>query len=176
MVIRANFQDSQPGCHEVAFICIQGQESQEESFRKLWITRINAAARMNGMSYSRFMNCLRKSGINLNRKMLADMAVNDEKAFAQLVESIRMPDPTIHMQYTAQGRNGPLLFCGEKMIRITSSKNPLVKRYVLSGTRAAGSKRPLFHRRRKVRGRSPGGIRGSRRNRRTSRRCCTGRA
>lgn len=65
------------------------RKARKRDFRKLWITRINAAARMNGMSYSRFMNCLRKSGINLNRKMLADMAVNDEKAFAQLVESIK---------------------------------------------------------------------------------------
>ena len=65
------------------------RKARKRDFRKLWITRINAAARMNGMSYSRFMNCLRKSGINLNRKMLADMAVNDEKAFAQLVESVR---------------------------------------------------------------------------------------
>ena len=44
---------------------------------------------MNGMSYSKFMNCLKKSGINLNRKVLADMAVNDEQGFAQLVESVR---------------------------------------------------------------------------------------
>lgn len=65
------------------------RKARKRDFRKLWITRINAAARMNGMSYSRLMNCLRKSGINLNRKMLADMAVNDEKAFAQLVESIK---------------------------------------------------------------------------------------
>lgn len=65
------------------------RKARKRDFRKLWITRINAAARMNGMSYSRFMNCLKKSGINLNRKVLADMAVNDEQAFAQLVESVR---------------------------------------------------------------------------------------
>ncbi|HOQ06447.1 MAG TPA: 50S ribosomal protein L20 [Clostridiales bacterium] len=65
------------------------RKARKRDFRKLWITRINAAARMNGMSYSKFMNCLKKAGINLNRKVLADMAVNDEKAFAQLVESVR---------------------------------------------------------------------------------------
>ena len=65
------------------------RKARKRDFRKLWITRINAAARMNGMSYSKFMNCLKKSGINLNRKVLADMAVNDEQAFAQLVESVR---------------------------------------------------------------------------------------
>ncbi|MGB4649874.1 MAG: 50S ribosomal protein L20, partial [Acetivibrionales bacterium] len=65
------------------------RKARKRDFRKLWITRINAAARMNGMSYSKFMNCLKKSGINLNRKVLADMAVNDEQGFAQLVESVR---------------------------------------------------------------------------------------
>ena len=65
------------------------RRAKKREFRKLWIARINAAARMNGMSYSRFMNGLKKSGINLNRKVLADMAVNDSEAFAQLVESVR---------------------------------------------------------------------------------------
>ncbi|HEY8499581.1 MAG TPA: 50S ribosomal protein L20 [Clostridia bacterium] len=62
---------------------------KKRDFRKLWITRINAAARMNGLSYSRFMNGLKKSGIALNRKVLADMAVNDAKGFAKLVEKVR---------------------------------------------------------------------------------------
>ena len=61
----------------------------KRDFRQLWISRINAAARINGMSYSRFMNSLKKAGVNLNRKVLADMAVNDEQGFAQLVESVR---------------------------------------------------------------------------------------
>lgn len=65
------------------------RKARKRDFRKLWITRINAAARMNGISYSKFMNCLKKAGINLNRKVLADMAVNDEQGFAQLVESVR---------------------------------------------------------------------------------------
>jgi large subunit ribosomal protein L20 len=65
------------------------RKAKKREFRQLWISRINAAARINGMSYSRFMNSLKKAGVNLNRKVLADMAVNDEQGFAQLVESVR---------------------------------------------------------------------------------------
>jgi len=65
------------------------RKAKKRDFRQLWISRINAAARINGISYSRLMHCLKKAGINLNRKVLADMAVNDEQAFAQLVESVR---------------------------------------------------------------------------------------
>jgi len=56
------------------------------NFRRLWIARINAAARINGLSYSKFINGLHKAGVEINRKMLADLAVNDAKAFDQLVE------------------------------------------------------------------------------------------
>ncbi|MDD2553970.1 MAG: 50S ribosomal protein L20 [Desulfotomaculaceae bacterium] len=59
---------------------------KKRDFRKLWITRINAAARMNGISYSRLMNGLRLAGVDINRKMLADMAVNDFQAFGRLVD------------------------------------------------------------------------------------------
>lgn len=59
---------------------------RKRDFRKLWIARINAAARMNGISYSRLMNGLRLSGIEINRKLLADMAVNDAQSFGRLVE------------------------------------------------------------------------------------------
>jgi len=55
-------------------------------FRRLWITRINAAARMNGMPYSRFIAGLKNAGVELDRKVLADIAVHDQAAFAQLVE------------------------------------------------------------------------------------------
>ncbi|NLX76169.1 MAG: 50S ribosomal protein L20 [Clostridiaceae bacterium] len=65
------------------------RRQKKRDFRKLWITRINAAARKNGMSYSRFMNGLKKSGIELNRKVLADMAVNDAAGFAKLVERVK---------------------------------------------------------------------------------------
>ena len=59
---------------------------RKRDFRKLWIARINAATRMNGMSYSRFINGLTKAGVEVNRKMLADLAISDEKAFSDLVE------------------------------------------------------------------------------------------
>lgn len=62
------------------------RRSRKRDFRKLWIARINAAARMNGMSYSRFINGLKRAGVEINRKMLADMAVNDAAAFGKLVE------------------------------------------------------------------------------------------
>ncbi len=63
-----------------------GRKLRKRDFRRLWITRINAAARLNGLSYSRMINGLKKSGVEVNRKMLADMAVNDAGAFAQLAE------------------------------------------------------------------------------------------
>lgn len=60
------------------------RRQRKRDFRKLWIARINAAARMNGLSYSRFMHGLKLAGLEINRKMLADMAVNDAKAFSEL--------------------------------------------------------------------------------------------
>lgn len=60
------------------------RRQKKRDFRKLWIARINAAARQNGISYSRMMHGLKQSNIDVNRKMLADLAVNDEKAFAEL--------------------------------------------------------------------------------------------
>ena len=65
------------------------RKQKKRDFRRLWITRINAAARINGLSYSKFMNALKKSGINLNRKVLADMAVNDAAGFKMLVEKVK---------------------------------------------------------------------------------------
>jgi len=63
-----------------------GRKLRKRDFRRLWITRINAAARLNGMSYSTFINGLKKQNIEVNRKMLADLAVNDPAGFAKLVE------------------------------------------------------------------------------------------
>ena len=60
------------------------RRQKKRDFRKLWITRINAAARMNGLSYSRLMHGLKVAGIEVNRKMLAELAVSDAKAFAEL--------------------------------------------------------------------------------------------
>lgn len=64
-----------------------GRRLKKRDFRKLWIARINAAARMNGMSYSMFMHGLKVAGINLNRKVLADIAVNDSVGFKALAET-----------------------------------------------------------------------------------------
>ena len=66
-----------------------GRKQKKRDFRQLWITRINAAARMNDISYSKFMNGLKKAGITLNRKVLADMAVSDPEAFKALVETAK---------------------------------------------------------------------------------------
>ncbi|MBQ5862111.1 MAG: 50S ribosomal protein L20 [Peptococcaceae bacterium] len=59
---------------------------RKRDFRKLWIARINAACRMNNMSYSRFINGLNKAGVEINRKVLADLAITDPKAFSDLIE------------------------------------------------------------------------------------------
>ena len=64
----------------------KGRKLRKRDFRSLWITRINAAARLNGMSYSTFINGLKKHNITVNRKILADLAVNDAAAFTKLVE------------------------------------------------------------------------------------------
>lgn len=66
-----------------------GRRLKKRDFRSLWIARINAAARLSGLSYSKFMHGLKVSGINLNRKVLADMAVNDAPAFAALAEKAK---------------------------------------------------------------------------------------
>lgn len=66
-----------------------GRKLKKRDFRRLWITRISAAAKMNGMNYSTFMNGLKKAGIQMNRKMLADLAVNDASGFAALVKSAK---------------------------------------------------------------------------------------
>ena len=63
-----------------------GRKERKRQFRQLWIARINAAARMNGLSYSKFMFGLKLAGIEMNRKMLAEMAVNDAAAFTKLAE------------------------------------------------------------------------------------------
>ena len=64
----------------------RGRKEKKRDFRKLWIARINAATRMNDLSYSKFMNGIKKAGIDINRKMLSEIAINDPKAFAELVQ------------------------------------------------------------------------------------------
>ena len=66
-----------------------GRKQRKRQFRQLWITRINAAARMNGLSYSKFMYGLKSADIQLDRKILADMAVNDPAGFAKLAETAK---------------------------------------------------------------------------------------
>ena len=63
-----------------------GRKERKRQFRQLWIARFNAAARLNGMSYSKFMYGLKTAGVEMNRKMLAEMAVNDAEGFTKLVE------------------------------------------------------------------------------------------
>ena len=65
-----------------------GRKQRKRQFRSLWITKINAAARQNNMSYSQFMNHLKKADININRKMLADLAMNNAESFSAIVNSI----------------------------------------------------------------------------------------
>ena len=65
------------------------RRQKKRDFRKLWITRINAACRLNEISYSKFIDGLNKANININRKMLAEIAINDEKAFAELVKTAK---------------------------------------------------------------------------------------
>ena len=65
------------------------RRKKKSEFRMLWITRINAAARMHGLSYSRLMSGMRKAGLEINRKMLADLAVRDAEAFARIAEAAK---------------------------------------------------------------------------------------
>jgi large subunit ribosomal protein L20 len=66
-----------------------GRKQKKRNFRQLWITRISAAAKMNGMNYSTFMNGLKKADITLNRKMLSEIAINDPEGFAAIVEKAK---------------------------------------------------------------------------------------
>ena len=66
-----------------------GRKQKKRNFRSLWITRISAACKMNGMNYSTFMNGLKKAGVTLNRKMLSEIAINDAAAFTALVEKAK---------------------------------------------------------------------------------------
>ncbi|MCT4585208.1 MAG: 50S ribosomal protein L20 [Peptostreptococcaceae bacterium] len=66
-----------------------GRKLKKRDFRRLWISRINAATRINGLSYSKFMNGLKNAGIQMNRKMLSEMAIHDPEGFKQLVETAK---------------------------------------------------------------------------------------
>jgi large subunit ribosomal protein L20 len=71
------------------YYAYRDRRQRKRQFRRLWIARINAAARLNGLSYSRFISGLKKAGVELDRKVLADMAVRDAAAFAQLAETAK---------------------------------------------------------------------------------------
>ena len=79
-----------------------GRRLKKRDFRKLWITRISAACKLNGMNYSTFMHGLKVAGIEINRKMLAELAVNNEAAFAQLCEMAKKANIAINRKMLAE--------------------------------------------------------------------------
>ena len=81
-----NFRAANPAVMRSLASAYVGRKNKKREYRRLWIARINAGARANGINYSNLMNGLRKSGIEINRKMLSEMAIYDEKGFAQLCE------------------------------------------------------------------------------------------
>ena len=83
------FRAANPAVMRALASAYVGRKSKKREYRRLWIARINAAARMNGISYSQLMNGLKKSGIEINRKMLSEMAIHDAAGFAALVETAK---------------------------------------------------------------------------------------
>ncbi|MEA3352243.1 MAG: 50S ribosomal protein L20 [Campylobacterota bacterium] len=86
---RKHFRKAKEQIEHSLVYAYRDRRQKKRDFRKLWIVRINAACRLNDMSYSRFMNGIKLAGIELDRKILADMAMNDASAFASLVESAK---------------------------------------------------------------------------------------
>lgn len=84
-----NFRAANPAVMRSLASAYVGRKNKKREYRRLWIARINAGARANGINYSNLMNGLRKSGIEINRKMLSEMAIYDEKGFAQLCEQAK---------------------------------------------------------------------------------------
>lgn len=80
------FRAANPAVMRALRSAYAGRKMRKRDFRKLWISRINAGARQNGMSYSRFMNGLKLADISINRKMLSEMAIHDAEGFSKLVE------------------------------------------------------------------------------------------
>ncbi|HKL09804.1 MAG TPA: 50S ribosomal protein L20 [Clostridia bacterium] len=80
------FRAANPAVMRALRSAYTGRKLRKRDFRKLWISRINAGARQNGMSYSRFMNGLKLADISINRKMLSEMAIHDAEGFAKLVD------------------------------------------------------------------------------------------
>lgn len=84
-----NFKAANPAVMRALRSAYAGRKNKKREYRRLWIARINAAARANGISYSKFMNGLKKSGIEMNRKMLSEMAIYDPAGFAALCETAK---------------------------------------------------------------------------------------
>ena len=84
-----NFRAANPAVMRALRSAFVGRKNKKREYRKLWIARINAAARMNDISYSRLMDGLKKSNIEINRKMLSEMAIHDPAAFAKLCETAK---------------------------------------------------------------------------------------
>lgn len=83
------FRAAKQAVMRAAAYAFAGRKQTKRDYRRLWITRINAAARINGLSYSKFMNGLKLAEITMNRKMLSELAISDAAAFAQLVETAK---------------------------------------------------------------------------------------
>lgn len=86
---RKHFRKAKEQVEHALVYAYRDRKQKKRDFRKLWIIRINAACRLNGMNYSTFINGLNKSGISLDRKILADMAMNDAAAFTAVVEKAK---------------------------------------------------------------------------------------
>ena len=86
---KSNYRTAKDAVQKGLQYAYRDRRQKKRVFRKLWIARINAAARLNGASYSRFMYSLKEKNVILDRKMLADMAVNDPEGFSELVKSIK---------------------------------------------------------------------------------------
>lgn len=84
-----NFRAAKPAVMRSLRSSFVGRKLKKRQYRQMWIARINAAARMNDISYSRLMNGLKKAGIEINRKMLSEMAIHDAEAFASLCETAK---------------------------------------------------------------------------------------
>lgn len=94
------YQSAQEAANRADRYAYRDRRNRKREFRKLWIQRIGAAARLNGLTYARLIHGLRAAGLTLNRKILADLAVRDAHAFAQLAEQAKAAAPT-HLKKTA---------------------------------------------------------------------------
>ena len=103
------YRSSKTVCHESAYQLLRRQKQRKRQFRQLWIARINAAARMNGLSYSKFMYGLKLADIEINRKMLAEMAVNDADGFAALGRSGKS-EISLSMDFSVRSRRESVPF------------------------------------------------------------------